>query len=53
MERANWKLIIGTTDGKIHTNFVYGVTYEEAYASLYRQIECKQNEVLSYVIVEA
>lgn len=51
MERANWRIIIVTRED-VFTNFVYGVTFEEAVASMKRQIE-GNDKVVDHLVVEA
>lgn len=51
-EKKDWKISIGVDGYGVATNYVYGVTYEEAWASLYRQIE-GDSRVLGYTVSEA
>lgn len=51
-DERNWKVVISVDGIGNVSNYVYGVTYSDAYASAQRQIEGDER-VLGFVVLEA
>lgn len=51
-DKRNWKITISIDGIGNRSNYVYGVTYSDAYASAQRQIE-GDKRVLGFVVSEA